>query len=278
MKRNPVLAAALASALALAPATAHAEDASYPAAATDAQGTEYFLNQEGTHYVPERQLAQVAFGALSPQDREKAVEVTSAAVNGMVKAGETVAPSNASAPDARAAEITDAPATEVKQEEVFGPEHADPNSDAPVAAGLLALPPVLTVSGTTYYLNADGATYVTDVNRVGEAPTPEEISASQALLAENGAEVARQALEAARAGGQNVQYVATPNQAPAAQPAGEAAQEEQVEPASANLAATTERGMAAETGNNTVAKALFALAVASVIGAAAFAYGRRFLV
>lgn len=278
--RTNLLAAALTGSLALAIVPA-AQAQEYPAVTSDARGNQYFLNQEGTHYLPERELASVEFSALASEDREKAVEVSRAALAGLVSAGEEVAPSNATAADARATAIQDAPATEVtqevQQEHVFGPEHVDPASDDPIAAGLLSLPPVLTIAETTYYLNADGKTYVSDIDRVQETPSAEETAASQALLADNGAEVARQALEAARAAGQPVGYSAQADagaEAAGATGAGAVAGDS----AAAAAAAATERGIAAETGNNTVAKALFALVVASVIGAAAFAYGRRFLV
>lgn len=277
MKRNrtTLAAAALAGALAVAVAPA-AQAQDYPAVTTDARGHEYFLNNEGTHYLPNEELAQTAFDALTSEDREKAVDVTRAAMAGLIGAGEAVAPSNAEAAGANAADTTQ----EVQQEEVFGPEHVDATSDQPVAAGLVALPPVLTIGETTYYLNADGQTYVTDVARVQETPNEQEVAASQELLAANGAEVARQAIEAARAAGESVDYSA---QVPAeagteqaeAEQAGEAAAPQDPAPVADPAA---ERGIAAETGNNTVSKALFALVIASVVGAAAFAYGRRFLV
>lgn len=277
MKRNrtTLAAAALAGALAVAVAPA-AQAQDYPAVTTDARGHEYFLNNEGTHYLPNEELAQTAFDTLTSEDREKAVDVTRAAMAGLIGAGEAVAPSNAEAAGANAADTTQ----EVQQEEVFGPEHVDATSDQPVAAGLVALPPVLTIGETTYYLNADGQTYVTDVARVQETPNEQEVAASQELLAANGAEVARQAIEAARAAGESVDYSA---QVPAeagteqaeAEQAGEAAAPQDPAPVADPAA---ERGIAAETGNNTVSKALFALVIASVVGAAAFAYGRRFLV
>lgn len=48
--------------------------------------------------------------------------------------------------------------------------------------------------------------------------------------------------------------------------------------AAQQVAAAANRGVEAETGSNTIARALFALVIASVLGAAAFAAGRRFLV
>lgn len=48
--------------------------------------------------------------------------------------------------------------------------------------------------------------------------------------------------------------------------------------AAQQVAAAANRGVEAETGSNTVARSLFALVIASVLGAAAFLAGRRFLV
>lgn len=48
--------------------------------------------------------------------------------------------------------------------------------------------------------------------------------------------------------------------------------------AAQQVAAAANRGVEAETGSNTVARTLFALVIASVLGAAAFLAGRRFLV
>ena len=60
MKRNrtTLIAAALTGALAIATVpAAHAED--YPNVTSDARGNEYFLNNEGTHDLPERELADM---------------------------------------------------------------------------------------------------------------------------------------------------------------------------------------------------------------------------
>ena len=48
--------------------------------------------------------------------------------------------------------------------------------------------------------------------------------------------------------------------------------------AAQQVAAAANRGVEAETGSNTIARTLFALVIASVLGAAAFVAGRRFLV
>lgn len=106
-------------------------------------------------------------------------------------------------------------------------------------AGIAAAAVVpIVIAGVTYYLNQDGQTLVGSSDRVNQEPTPEEKAESDRLRAEHGDEIAAQ-------------------------------QEAAVE---------TSRGVAAETGSNTLARTLFALLVAVVLGSAAFVAGRRFLV
>lgn len=256
MKRNTVLAAVMTGALATAIVPmAQAQDVPLPAVTHDINGAEYFLTQDGTHYVPDRNLVNIAFDQLSAADRERAVDVAKAAVAGLIDAPE--------APTAETiAETTpvEQPAPTGDHQDVpFTAEDIDPNNPAPAAAGLIALPAVLAIGGLTYYLNADGKTYVTDLARINEPPTDAEVKDSNALLAENAAEVARQGLATSKAAGQapvEAQQQAAPAQAPVAE----------------------QRGIAAETGSNTLVRALFALVVASIIGAAVFAYGRRYLI
>ena len=256
MKRNTVLAAVMTGALATAIVPmAQAQDVPLPAVTHDINGAEYFLTQDGTHYVPDRNLVNIAFDQLSAADRERAVDVAKAAAAGLIDA-----------PEAPTAETTaettpvEQPAPTGDHQDVpFTAEDIDPNNPAPAAAGLIALPAVLAIGGLTYYLNADGKTYVTDLARINEPPTDAEVKDSNALLAENAAEVARQGLATSKAAGQapvEAQQQAAPAQAPVAE----------------------QRGIAAETGSNTLVRALFALVVASIIGAAVFAYGRRFLI
>lgn len=256
MKRNTVLAAVMTGALATAIVPlAQAQDVPLPAVTHDINGAEYFLTQDGTHYVPDRNLVNIAFDQLSAADRERAVDVAKAAAAGLIDA-----------PEAPTAETTaettpvEQPAPTGDHQDVpFTAEDIDPNNPAPAAAGLIALPAVLAIGGLTYYLNADGKTYVTDLARINEPPTDAEVKDSNALLAENAAEVARQGLATSKAAGQapvEAQQQAAPAQTPVAE----------------------QRGIAAETGSNTLVRALFALVVASIIGAAVFAYGRRFLI
>lgn len=260
MKRNTVLAAVMTGALATAIVPmAQAQDIPLPAVTHDINGAEYFLTQDGTHYVPDRNLVNIAFDQLSAADRERAVDVAKAAVAGLIDAPEapTTQPSAETTPVEQPAPTGD------HQDVPFTAEDVDPNNPAPAAAGLIALPAVLAIGGLTYYLNADGKTYVTDLARINEPPTDAEVKDSNALLAENAAEVARQGLATSKAAGQvpvEVQQQAAPAQAQAEAPAAE------------------QRGIAAETGSNTLVRALFALVVASIIGAAVFAYGRRYLI
>lgn len=106
-------------------------------------------------------------------------------------------------------------------------------------AGIAAAAAVpIVIAGVTYYLNQDGQTLVGSSDRVNQEPTAEEKAESDRLRAEHGDEIAAQQEAAAEAS----------------------------------------RGVAAETGSNTLARTLFALLIAVVLGSAAFVAGRRFLV
>ncbi|MDY5828402.1 MAG: hypothetical protein SPL11_00620 [Corynebacterium sp.] len=119
----------------------------------------------------------------------------------------------------------------------------------------LALPAALIIGGVTWYLMQDGKTYTQDKARVNEQPTAEEKAASEELLAANKDEVIAQGgkLDEAAYAGAGAQGVGT-----------------------AQDTATAPRGMAAETGSNTVARGLIALAVVAMAGAAAFVARRKF--
>ena len=105
-------------------------------------------------------------------------------------------------------------------------------------AGMMALPALLIIGGVNWYLNQDGRTYVMDITRTSSVPTAAEREASAAMLSSNRAEVERQI----------------------------------------QTEGNTERGTAIQTGSNEIGKGLIALLIASVLGAAAFAFGRRQLV
>lgn len=105
----------------------------------------------------------------------------------------------------------------------------------------LALPAALIIGGITWYLSQDGKTYVKDEARKNQQPTAEEKAASEQMLNANKNEVIAQ-------GGKLADGAA---------------------PAAA-------RGMSAETGSNSVAQALAALAVAAMVAAGAFVARRKF--
>lgn len=115
----------------------------------------------------------------------------------------------------------------------------------------LALPAALIIGGITWYLTHDGKTYVKDEARKNEQPTAEEKAASEQMLKENKDEVIAQ-------GGKLAE--------------GNSAQ------GTTNGAQSTDnvRGMAAETGNNSIARGAVALAIAGLLAAGAFVARRKF--
>lgn len=282
---NRLLAAAAAGALALAalPMTnANAQD--LPKETKDARGETYFLNEEGTHYVPDAQEALKPFAQLDSAQQEKAVAIVDAAVAGLIDTGvirdaqtSVQAPAPAPAPELSEEEKTEAQAggeaTQAPAEKPLGADNVDPANPDPVANGLVKFPPVATLDGVTYFLNKNGHTFVADVLRVNSDVTPEEIALSDGLVAKFAGEIARQGIEAARAAGDLDVDVA-----PAAPYAAERGGAETVDAAAADTAATAQRGLAAETGSNTLVRALFALLLASVLGTGVYAFARRRLI
>lgn len=281
MHRTPLTlaAAGFAGALALSAAPlAGAQD--LPVEVQDAFGATYFLNEAGDYYVADAAQVAVPYAQLSAADQERAVDVTRAAIAGLIDA-----PADASASAEAPAEAPkgDVVATPVKpegdgtpKEKALDADAVDPNNPAPVQGGLVVLPSVLTVNGETFYLNADGATYVNDIARVADTPTPEEVEASAKLVAEHSGEVREQGLEEARAGGKDAE--AAPDAGAADAPAVEVRHQAAPAPAGAAVEGVQARGMAAETGSNTFLRALVALVIASGLGAAVFLVGRRYLI
>lgn len=274
---HAAVAATAAVALTAAPAVTASAQESLPAQTQDARGDTYYLNREGTYYVRTLQEAAKPYAQLDSAQQEKAVAVLDAAVAGLIGTGvirdqpadqptgatpapvptaaATQAPAESPAPATTTATTATTaspdPATTAKApEQAVGTSDVDPSNPAPVAAGLVKFPPVLVLAGTTYYLNKDGHTFVADISRVNADVTPEETAQSEALVQANAGEVGKQGLEAARAGGEA--DVATPYAAA--------------------------RGLEAETGSNTLVRALFALVLAGALGAAFFGVARRRLV
>lgn len=184
---------------------------------------------------------------------------------------------NATAQDLPAHEVAQTPAADPIAEDALGAGDVEPTGDAPVASGLVEFPPVLTLDGTTYYLNKDGHTFVNDIDRVDADVTPEEVAASEALISANAGEIGRQGLEAARAAGEAEAEADAEAEAPAEAPAETLAATPAEAPAETQYAATT-RGLEAETGSNTLVRAVFALLLASALGAGFFAFARRRLI
>lgn len=256
---HAAVAATAAVALTAAPAVTASAQESLPTQTQDARGDTYYLNREGTYYVRTLQEAAKPYAQLDSAQQEKAVAVLDAAVAGLIGTGvirdqptdATPAPATTTATTATTATASPDPATTAKApEQAVGTSDVDPSNPAPVAAGLVKFPPVLVLEGTTYYLNKDGHTFVADISRVNADVTPEETAQSEALVQANAGEVGKQGLEAARAGGEA--DVATPYAAA--------------------------RGLEAETGSNTLVRALFALVLAGALGAAFFGVARRRLV
>ena len=133
---------------------------------------------------------------------------------------------------------------EMRAECVFDETDNDdttPGSDKKNLAWL-ALPATLIIGGILWHLANDGNTYVQDENSK-DAPSEEEKAASDKMLTENKDEVIAQ-------GGQLADQGAADESA-------------------------NDRGMLAQTGSNTAARGLAALAVVAMIAAGAFAVRRK---
>ncbi|WP_295805038.1 hypothetical protein [uncultured Corynebacterium sp.] len=119
----------------------------------------------------------------------------------------------------------------------------------------LALPAALVIGGVTWYLAKDGKTYVKSQEEAQkDAPSAEEKAASEQMLKENKDEVIAQ-------GGKIADSTADKAQGQA-----ESAGQSQ------------SRGISAETGSNTVARGLAALAIAAMIAAGAFVARRKLFI
>lgn len=141
--------------------------------------------------------------------------------------------------------------------EAFLSEDSKPEFDKNKLAWL-ALPAALIIGGITWYLSQDGKTYVKDEARKNQEPTAEEKAASEQMLNANKDEVIAQVGQLAK-GDAALAEVPSALSAPAT---GESAD--------------SARGMSAETGSNSVAQALAALAVAAMVAAGAFTARRKF--
>lgn len=132
------------------------------------------------------------------------------------------------------------------------PEGSSELSDA-AKAGIGAAIALPILGGIVhYFLNKDGKTWVKSQDRVNAEPTPEEKAESEKIVAEHEDEINAQLAEQGQ--GNNAEGTAP----------------------AAGESADSARGMSAETGSNSVAQALAALAVAAMVAAGAFAARRKF--
>ena len=148
---------------------------------------------------------------------------------------------------------------EGKNPEGKNPEGKDPETGSSLTNGQIAgivagaLAGTLIIGGIVYKLVKDkqgNLVYVPE-NKAGQEPTAEDKAASDKLISENADEIKRQTASAEKMGEEVVQI---------------------------DGAEAADRGVNAETGNNVLAKGLIGLLLASIMGAAIFAYGRRQLV
>lgn len=123
----------------------------------------------------------------------------------------------------------------------------DPEKLKKALIGVAATAGVLTIAGIVYKVvkNSKGEPVLVPEDRADQAPTAADEAKTQELLENNAAEIAAQT---------------------------------GVADATTGDAAAADRGVGAATGNNTIAKGLVGLLIASIMGAAAFAFGRRRLV
>lgn len=129
-----------------------------------------------------------------------------------------------------------------------------PGQIAGIVAGVLA--GTLVIGGVVYKLVMDknGKPVYVPEDKAGQEPSAEDKAASDKMISENADEIKRQTATAEKMG-------------------------EEVVKVEGDAAGTdSERGVNAETGNNTIAKGLVGLLIASIMGAAIFAFGRRRLV
>lgn len=220
-------------------------------------GETWYLHNDKQHYVKNRDqwnspVAEIAEGekvslgdiaAAGGVDGDQTQGTTGE--DGTTPGGETEGDTN---PDGQ-----NGGSSEEGQTEDEGSSDLTPGQIAGIVGGVLA--GTLIIGGVVYKLVKDkngNPVYVPE-DKAGQEPTAEDKAASDKLISENADEIKRQTASAQKNGEEVVEVGGTD-------------------------AADSERGVNAETGNNTIAKGLVGLLLASIMGAAIFAFGRRRLV
>jgi len=232
------------------------------------EGTTYYKQDDGTYKsatdgsLLDSSKVDEALAALQPEGNEEGAPSTT---KSMLPEADGVEEDEANIPSTTKTFLPDVDASD----RVPGDEPAAPSSvDYPIAdesesesefdttkLAWLALPAALVIGGVTWYLAKDGKTYVNSQEAAQkDAPSAEEKAASEQMLKENKDEVIAQ-------GGKIADSTADKAQGQA-----ESAGQSQ------------SRGISAETGSNTVARGLAALAIAVMIAAGAFVARRKLFI
>lgn len=153
-----------------------------------------------------------------------------------------------------------APADQIDDKcKVFVDAEQDPADDKDASkvlralAGLAGVGAVIFLLGQAYkaVTSSSGNPVLVPVERGDQAPTAEDEAATEQFVADHGEEIVAQAAEAGVA--DNVTVVDN----------------------GADDGDVADRGVSAATGNNSIAQGLIGLLLASILGAAAFVFGRR---
>lgn len=211
-------------------------------------GQTWYLHNDKQHYVKDRDQWNTPVAEIAEGDK---VSLGDIANDGGVDVDQT----QGTADEGAGQEGQTDGSSQGGQDEGEGSSDLTPGQIAGIVAGVLA--GTLIIGGVVYKLVKDkngNPVYVPE-EKAGQEPTAEDKAASDKLISENADEIKRQTAAAQKNG------------------------EEVVEVDGTDAAGVdSERGVNAETGNNAIAKGLIGLLLASIMGAAIFAFGRRRLV
>lgn len=173
-----------------------------------------------------------------------------------------------------------APADQIDDKcKVFVDAEQDPADDKDASkvlralAGLAGVGAVIFLLGQAYkaVTSSSGNPVLVPVERGDQAPTAEDEAATEQFVADHGEEIVAQAAEAGVADN----GAATADSGVAGDNDVPAAHNGTVVDNGADDDDATDRGVSAATGNNSIAQGLIGLLLASILGAAAFVFGRR---